>query len=162
MYKLEPWTGRERQEGKAALSQNTLTSTHISPPRGSSCWNNESYTLAHAHTRTLHHSHHLTLICMLKHLKVILKVKRVIFTPLVAPNGIEKNNCFPNTPPNFMFVADACFEFNYLSSIFYLKIHFIHHNFRFYNVWIYTLLHSATKTMRAPCYHKLYFDLPSY
>ncbi len=60
----------------------------------------------------------------------------------------------------------VCFEFelrqvNYLFSIFYLKINFIHHNFRFYNMWIYPLSHSATKTTRAPCYHKFYFDFQS-
>ncbi len=66
----------------------------------------------------------------------------------------------------FLFVADACFELelrqvNYLSTIFYLKINCIHHHFRFYNMWIYPLSHSATKTIRVPCYHKIYLDFPS-
>ncbi len=52
-------------------------------------------------------------------------------------------------------------QVNSLSSIFYLKIYFIHHNFRWYNVWIYPLSHSTKKTIRAPCYHYFYFDFPS-
>ncbi len=67
---------------------------------------------------------------------------------------------------HFLFVADVCFEFqlhqvNYLSYIFYLNIHFTHYNFRFYNMWIYSLSHSATKIIKATCYHLFYFDLPS-
>ncbi len=57
---------------------------------------------------------------------------------------------------HFLFVADAI-----IYRLFYLKIYFIHHHFRFYNVWIYPLSHSATKTIRAPCYHWFYFDFPS-
>ncbi len=63
-------------------------------------------------------------------------------------------------------VADTCFKFelrqvNYLPSIFYIKINCIHHNFNFYYMWIYALSHFATKTIRAPCYHKFYFDFQS-
>ncbi len=45
--------------------------------------------------------------------------------------------------------------------VYFLKIHFIQHNFRFYNVWIYPPSHSATKKIRAPCYHEFYFYFPS-
>ncbi len=37
----------------------------------------------------------------------------------------------------------------------------IHNNLCFYNVWIYSRLHSATRIIRAACYRKFYFDFPS-
>ncbi len=37
----------------------------------------------------------------------------------------------------------------------------IHNNLRFYNVWIYSRSHSATRIIRAACYRKFYFDFPS-
>ncbi len=37
----------------------------------------------------------------------------------------------------------------------------IHNNLCFYNVWIYSRSHSATRIIRAACYRKFYFDFPS-
>lgn len=99
MYKLKPWIGRERQAGKAALKPKHFNKhKYISSQRqlllkqwvihSCSC----TYTHAHSFSSFNTDTH-------VKTHKVKLKVKCVIFTPLVAQSRPAKIMTVYRTPP---------------------------------------------------------------